>query len=177
MKLIKFLIIFPLVIIGTSCVPEGEFLEKENELSLINETDDEKDIPGESTNDRSSGYTLSFEEMVENLEVRLNNNPLDSGRTASFTLQAPFSSGDKIIVFTQSKCSGKRKDFDFENFFPIDVNEIIFGEAEDIISDYVDQSSVFFKNIADPKPKVNLETSNFLPPYLIKLKGIKRRIL
>ena len=54
------------------------------------------------------------------------------------------------------------------------MNEIIFGEAEDIISDYVDQSSVFFKNIADPKPKVNLETSNFLPPYLIKLKELKK---
>ena len=160
---------------GSSCVPEDEFL-KEDEAELATNLDNEDllDTLGEPA---PSGFehALSFEEMVQQLILKLNNNQLDSGRTAYFTAQAPFSPTDKLIIYTESNCSGKYTEVPFSKFVPIMLNQEKESEEGGLIYQ-LDSELDFYENIVKPAPKVNLNVANHLPPYEIKLKGVREGV-
>lgn len=176
MKLINLTIIFVFVLLGSSCVPEEGFLKEEESIKITgNEIDTDEEAESPSV-EKSLNHVLSFEDMVEYLQIRLNNNHLDSGRSAFFTAQAPFSPNDKIIIYTQARCSGKMQEVSFEKFTPLPLTPIVNTEDKVYIYEF-DSNLEFFGNIARPKPRINYSSVQSLPPYQFSIKGLKEGVM
>ena len=151
MKLINFVIIFSFAWLGASCVPEEGFIKEGESLEVTSgkESNEEVETP---TSEKSVSHILSFEEMVEQMQVRLNNNHLDSGRSAYFTAQAPFSSTDSLIVYTQSKCTGKTQEVPFHNFTSLPLSPQVNTEEKKYIYQR-DPNLVFMATLLDQNLK------------------------
>jgi len=175
-KLLNLFFIFSFLWIGTSCVPEDEFLKDEkNSFLNPNLTDDELGDEDQSTGQKNLEHVLSFDEMVEYMQISLNNNHLDSGRSAYFTAQAPFSSMDSLIVYTQSKCSGKIQEVPFGNLKPLDLIPDLDSD-EKIYIYQRDPNLSFYGNIARPEPKINYSIAKMFPPYEFSINGLKEGV-
>ena len=169
------LILFTLAMVA-GCVPSDEFLTDQKKIKSpgLELPDNPLDVP-DLIDEEPTTHALTFDEMVQYMQVRLNNNYLDSGKMASFTVQAPFSEGDGLKVYTESNCQGEPTDLGREEFSEIDLSSLYSGSS-DAFNEFVDDNSEFFKNIGAPKPKVNRVSANYLTPYEVKLPGVREGV-
>ena len=88
-KTLLLILLFLAVVAG--CVPSDEFLtdQKKAKSPSFELPDSPLDTP-DLIDEQPVTHALTFDEMVQYMQARLNSNYLDSGKMASFTVQAPF---------------------------------------------------------------------------------------